>query len=151
MESEETKARHSHVPRFAKIIILAQAAVILVFTVAMYQDYVNSVYLQQYVITLLTSNIIADAALSMITASVFALGTFTLLGSMGTAKETNRELKLLSKPPDESLDMPTMPILETVTSTGARTRRTRRRKPRTNNEDIFQSMMKHREESSDQA
>jgi len=149
MESEETTARHSHVPRFAKAIILAQAAVILVFTVAMYQDYVNSVYLQQYVITLLTSNIIADAALSMITASVFALGTFTLLGSMGTAKETNRELKLLSETPDESFDMPTMPILETVASTGTRTRNPRRRKPRANNEDIYRSMKRHREENSD--
>src|SRR5215467_11490882 len=104
MESSDKRVRHGHVPGFVKIIILTQAAIILAFTVAMYQDYVNNAYLQQYVITLFTSNIIADATLSMITASVFALGTFTLLGSMGTAKKASREMKLLSEPADETLD-----------------------------------------------
>ncbi|HEX4921055.1 MAG TPA: hypothetical protein VFV92_09985, partial [Candidatus Bathyarchaeia archaeon] len=95
-------------------------------------------------ITLFTSNLIADATLSMVTASVFALGTFTLLGSMGAAKKTSREFKMLSESPDEAFDMPPMPVLETVT-TGATTRRTRKRKPRTNNEDIYRSMTKYRE------
>lgn len=141
MESEDTKA---HLPGSIKIIILTQAAVILAFTVGMYQEYVNNSYLQQYVITLFTSNIIADATLSMITASVFALGTFTLLGSMGSAKKTSREFKLLSESSDEAFDMPPMPVLETVT-TRATTRRTRKRKPRANNEDIYRSMTKYRE------
>ena len=150
MESAEPKPRHGHIPRLAKIIILVQASIILGFTVAMYQEYLNNAYLQQYVITLFTSNIIADATLSMVTASVFALGTFTLLGSIGSAKKTSRELKILSETPEEGFDMPAMPILETIQPSDIQApRRTRRRRPRPNNEDIFRSMTKHREEKTD--
>lgn len=145
MESAEPEPRHGHIPRFAKIIILLQAAIILIFTVAMYQEYLNNAYLQQYVITLFTSNIIADATLSMITASVFALGTFTLLGSMSTAKKTSRELKILSKAPEEGFDIPAMPVLETVPQPTSATRKPRQRKRRANNDDIFRAMTRHTE------
>ena len=73
-------------PTYVKIIVLAQAATILSLTLVMYQVYLNDVSFQQYVISLFQSNMMADATLSIVTASVFALGTFTLLGSMGTRR-----------------------------------------------------------------
>jgi hypothetical protein len=147
MEAADTKPRHGHIPRFAKIIILTQAAIILGFTVGMYQEYLNNTYLQQYVIALFTSNIIADATLSMVTASVFALGTFTLLGSMGSAKKTNKELKSLSESPEEEFDISAIPVLETMPSRRRASSRARRRRPRTDNDDIFRSMTRHKEEN----
>jgi hypothetical protein len=99
-------------PGYVKIIVLAQAATILSLTVSMYQVFLNDVYFQQYVISLFQSNIIADATLSIVTASVFALGTFTLLGSMGTrkaSKEWSRLSEQAKAPP-----LPSLPVLETV-------------------------------------
>jgi hypothetical protein len=145
MESAHPKPGHGHISRFAKIIILTQAAVILAFTIGMYQEYLNNTYLQQYLITLFTSNIIADATLSLVTASIFALGTFTLLGSMGTSKKTSKELKTLSETPEEAFEMPAMHVLETIPSRRGASNRTRRRRPR-DNDDIFRSMTRHSEE-----
>jgi len=99
-------------PGYVKIIILAQAATILSLTVSMYQVFLNDVYFQQYVISLFQSNIIADVTLSIVTASVFALGTFTLLGSMGT-RRANKEWSRLSEEA-KAPPMPSLPVLETV-------------------------------------
>src|SRR5437870_12709392 len=79
---EQSNHSYRAIPGYLKIIIIAQAATILSLTVWMYQEYLNDAYFQQYVISLLQTNIIADALLSMVTMSVFALGTFTLMGSM---------------------------------------------------------------------
>ncbi len=84
--TEESHHSYREMPVYVKIIVLAQAATILSLTLVMYQVYLNDVSFQQYVISLFQSNIIADATLSIVTASVFALGTFTLLGSMGTRR-----------------------------------------------------------------
>jgi hypothetical protein len=128
-------------PGYVKIIILAQAATILSLTVSMYQVFLNDVYFQQYVISLFQSNIIADATLSIVTASVFALGTFTLLGSMGTHR-ASKEWSRLSEEAKAS-PMPLLPVLETVEqplkprSAG---RRPRRRKPRADVDKLYDSM-----------
>jgi hypothetical protein len=114
----------------------------------MYQEYLNNTYLQQYVITLFASNIMADATLSMVTASIFAIGTFTLLGSMGTAKKTSKEMRLLSETPEEEVAAPAMPVLETISPRRQAFSRTRRRRPRTGNDDIFRSMTRYRDEKS---
>ena len=129
-------------PGYVKIIVLAQATTILSFTLVMYQVYLNDVYFQQYVISLFQSNIIADATLSLITASVFALGTFTLLGSMGTARRANKEWRLLSKQA-KAPPMPSLPVLDTGKAP-VRRRSTRRRpparKPRADMDKLYDSM-----------
>src|SRR5438552_12689624 len=94
--TEQSNHSYRALPGYLKIIILAQAATILSFTVWMYQEYLNDAYFQQYVIGLLQTSILADALLSMVTMSVFALGTFTLLGSMGTGRRESKEWRLLS-------------------------------------------------------
>ena len=128
-------------PGYVKIIILAQGATILALTVSMYQVFLNDVYFQQYVMSLFQSNIIADATLSVVTALVFALGTFTLLGSMGTrraSKEWSRLSEEAKAPP-----MPSLPVLETVEQPlkprGAG-RQPRRRKPRADVDKFYDSM-----------
>src|SRR5947208_14723471 len=120
------------IPIYLKIIILAQAATILSLTVWMYQEYLNDAYFQQYVISLLQTNIIADALLSMVTMSVFALGTFTLMGSMRSGRGESKEWRLLS---DEAKapSIPSLPVVDTG-ERGTRPRRKSsragRRKPR---------------------
>src|SRR5437899_7779738 len=94
--TERSNHSYSAIPGYLKIIILAQAATILSLTVWMYQEYLNDAYFQQYVISLLQTNIIADAVLSMVTMSVFALGTFTLMGSMLSGRRQTIEWRLLS-------------------------------------------------------
>ena len=150
MEPADSRlAPHRNIPRFAKIIILTQAAIILAFSVGMYQEYLNNAFLQQYVIGLFTSNIIADATLSMVTASVFALGTFTLLGSMNS-KNTNKEWKTLSHGPDLEPDLPAMPVLERATQVKSTTRKPRQRKKRrADNADIFRAMTRRSDSTSD--
>jgi len=139
--TEESHHSYREVPTYVKIIVLAQAATILSLTVSMYQVYLNDVSFQQYVISLFQSNIIADATLSIVTASVFALGTFTLLGSMGTrraSKEWSRLSEEAKAPPVASL-----PVLETVEqplkprSAG---RQPRRRKPKADVDKLYGSM-----------
>lgn len=141
-KNNQTNQRKS-LPGYVKIIILSQAATILAFTVGMYQEYLNNIYLQTYLINVLTSNIVADAMLSMVTMSVFALGTFILLGSMGTSRRTIKEWQLMTKTTDEAMDMPSMPVLEVVepASKTKRTRSpTRRRKPRINTDELYRSI-----------
>jgi hypothetical protein len=139
--TEESHHSYSEIPGYVKIIILAQAATILSLTVSMYQVFLNDVYFQQYVISLFQSNIIADATLSIVTASVFALGTFTLLGSMGT-RRASREWSRLSEEA-KAPPMPPLPVLETVEqplkprSAG---RQPRRRKPRPDVNKLYDSM-----------
>jgi hypothetical protein len=148
MAVKENVDHDNHLPRLVKVIILAQAAVILSFTIGMYQEYVNNSYLQDYVISLFRSNIVADALLSMVTVSVFALGTFTLLGSMGTTKRM-KEWKDLSEATEESMDIPVMPVLDTVNPAPSNrkvTRRPRRRKTRFDNDDLFRSMTQYADE-----
>src|SRR5947209_20017172 len=97
--TEQSNHSDRAIPGYLKIIILAQAATILSLTVWMYQEYLNDAYFQQYVISLLQTSILADALLSMVTMSVFALGTFTLLGSMGLGAEKAKSgVSCLSKP-----------------------------------------------------
>jgi hypothetical protein len=148
MAVEENADRDGHMPRLVKTIILAQAAVILSFTIGMYQEYVNNSYLQDYVISLFRSNIVADALLSMVAVSVFAIGTFTLLGSMSTTKQI-KEWKDLSDATEEAMDIPVMPVLETVNPaprTRKATRRHRQRKTRFDNDDLFRSMTQYADE-----
>ena len=149
MESPDPRPdHHRNIPRFAKIVILTQAAIILAFTVGMYQEYLNNAYFQQYVILLFTSSIIADTILSLVTASVFALGTFTLLGSM-SSRNTNKDWKVLTETPDSQLDLPAMPVLETVTPLTRTTRKPRHRKRRANNDDIFRAMTRKTDPNAD--
>jgi hypothetical protein len=151
-DSEKNVDHESHIPRLFKTIIVAQAAVILSFTVAMYQEYVNNLYLQQYVLSLFRTNLVADAMLSMVTISVFAIGTFTLLGSMSTSRKL-KEWNELSDETEEEMEIPKMPVLETVVSPTPRARkprrRTRQRTPRVDNEDIYRSMARYTEEHPD--
>lgn len=128
-------------PSYIKIVVLVQAATILSLTLVMYQVFLNDVYFQQYVISLFESNIVADATLSMVTASVFALGTFTLLGSMSTRREA-REWHLLSEEA-KAPPMPSLPVLETVQrplKPRNTSRRPRTRKPRTDVAKLYDSM-----------
>ena len=128
-------------PTYVKIIVLAQAATILSLTLVMYQVYLNDVSFQQYVISLFQSNIIADATLSIVTASVFALGTFTLLGSMGTRK-ASREWSRLSEEA-KAPPMPSLPVLEAVEQPLKRWRagrQPRRRRPRADVDKLYDSM-----------
>lgn len=106
----------------------------------MYQEYLSNIYLQAYVINILASNIVADAMLSMVTMSVFALGTFTLLGSMRTGRTASKDWQLMSKTAEEAMDMPSMPVLEVVESAPKKNRtrsRTRRRKPTVDADQLF--------------
>src|SRR5260370_19932044 len=128
-------------PTYVKIIVLAQAATILSLTLVMYQVYLNDVSFQQYVISLFQSNMMADATLSIVTASVFALGTFTLLGSMGT-RRASREWSRLSEEA-KAPSMPSLPVLEIVEPLLKPRRAGRqpgRRKPRADVDKLYDSM-----------
>ena len=128
-------------PRYIKIVVLAQAFTILSLTLVMYQVFLNDVYFQQYTISLFQSNIIADAALSMVTASVFALGTFTLLGSMSTRREA-KQWRLLSEEA-KAPPMPTLPVLKTVerpSKPRSTSRRPRTPKPRADVDKLYDSI-----------
>jgi hypothetical protein len=129
-------------PRYVKIIILAQAATILSLTLVMYQVFLNDIYFQEYVISLFQSNIIADATLSLVTASVFALGTFTLLGSMSTTRREAKEWRLLSEEA-KAPSMPSLPVLETIErppKSPSTNHRPRKRKPRADTDKLYDSM-----------
>lgn len=146
MSSSERKPSVNHIPIQFKIIILVQAAVILAFTVGMYQEYLNNSYLQSYVVNIFSSNIVADMTLSMVTVSVFAIGTFTLLGSMNSNRRVEKEMKIISEPVEEEMEMPAMPVLESASQvpTGKRpTRRSRPRRPRVSAYDLFRSMTQY--------
>ncbi|MBO0887727.1 hypothetical protein J2P12_01360 [Candidatus Bathyarchaeota archaeon] len=143
MESshQESSIRGS-MPLYVKIIILVQAAVILTFTVGMYQEYLNNSYLQEYAVGVFKSSLVAEAMLSMVTISMFAIGTFTIMGSM-SAKRLGREWKSLSRAESETFQMPAMPIpppFETV-RTPRRAARPRKRRPRLDTEDLYRSMV----------
>ncbi len=128
-------------PGYVKIIILAQAATILSLTVSMYQVFLNDVYFQQYVIGLFQSNIVADATLSLVTASVFALGTFTLLGSMNTRREA-KQWRLLSEEA-KAPPIPSLPVLDRIErplKPRRSSRRLRTRKPRADVDRLYDSM-----------
>jgi hypothetical protein len=140
--TEPSDHYYSEIPGYLKIIILAQAATILSLTIAMYQVYLNDTYFQQYVISLFQTNIIADATLSIVTASVFALGTFTLLGSMTSSRRVNKEWRLLSEAA-KSPHMPSIPVLEVVerpSKSQIRRPRPRNRKPRVDTGTLYDSM-----------
>jgi hypothetical protein len=147
MVVEDSVDRDNHVPRLVKIIILVQAAVILSFTIGMYQEYVGNSYLQQYVISLFSSNIVADALLSMVTVSVFALGTFTILGSMSSTRKM-KEWKDSSEGTKEAMDIPVMPSLETVDPAlkARKATRPRQRRTRLDNDALFRSMSQYADE-----
>jgi hypothetical protein len=145
MALKENAEHDNQVPRFVKIIILAQAVVILSFTIGMYQEYVNNLFLQDYVLSLFRSNFVADVLLSMVTVSVFAIGTFTLLGSMSTTRREKRELEFMTQLDEEAPDLPTMPVLETLEPTprARGTSRRRHRKSRIDSGDIYRSMVNY--------
>src|SRR5256886_11946613 len=126
--SSTERSNHSYtaMPGYLKIIMLAQAATILSFAVWMYQEYLNDIYFQEYVSSLLRSNIIADALLPIVTASVFAPGTFTLLGSMRTARLANKAWRLLSERAEDS-HQSLLPSLERVEPSAKPRSTTRRR------------------------
>lgn len=152
MSSGEKKASVNRIPLQFKIIILVQAAVILVFTVGMYREYLNNSYLQSYVVSLFSSNIVADGMLSIVTVSVFAIGTFTLLGSVSSNRRADEEWKVLSEPVKGEMEMPAIPLVETAsqTASGKRpTRRSRPRRPRVNTDDLFRSMTQYADDHKD--
>ena len=129
-------------PTYVKIIVLVQAAAILSLTLVMYQVYLNDLFFQQYVISLFQTNIIADVTLSIVTASVFALGTFTLLGSMSSNRRTNKEWRLLSEQA-KAPRMPSLPVLEKVERPSRprnMSRRPRTRKPRADVDKLYDSI-----------
>lgn len=139
--TEDSHHSYRDIPRYIKIIVLAQGATILSLAVVMYQVFLNDVYFQQYVISLFQSNVIADATLSMVTASVFALGTFTLLGSMSTRREA-KQWRLLSEEA-KTPSLPSMPVLETVERPSrprSTSRRPRTRKQRAGVDKLYDSI-----------
>jgi len=139
--TEESHHSYREMPTYVKIIVLAQAATILSLTLVMYQVYLNDVSFQQYVISLFQSNMIADATLSIVTASVFALGTFTLLGSMGT-RRASKEWSSLSEEA-KAPPMPSLPVLDTVErplKPRSTSRRPRTRKPRADVDKVYDSI-----------
>src|SRR6266446_1399582 len=143
--SSTERSNHSYtaMPGYVKIIILAQAATILSFAVWMYQEYLNDIYFQEYVTSLVRSNIIADALVPIVTASVFALGTFTLLGSMRTARLANKAWRLLSEREEDSHQSLLLPSLEPVEPSAkprSTSRRRGTRRPRADTERILDSM-----------
>src|SRR2546430_16557213 len=89
---------YARMPGYVKIIILAQAATILSLTSWMYQEYLNDIYFQEYVISLFRSNIIADALLTMAATSEFPLLTFPILGTISTSSQKNRKMVPCSEP-----------------------------------------------------
>src|SRR5256712_13517650 len=111
--TERSDLSYREIADFVKIIILAQAGAILSFTVWIYQLYLNDIYFQEYVISLFRSNIIGDVVLSIVTMSVFALGTFTVLGSMSTTRKQRKEWSLLSEQA-KAPQMPSTPVIGTV-------------------------------------
>src|SRR5947199_9561004 len=120
-----------HVSGLVKLVILAQAASILSFTVWTYQEYLNNVYLQEYIIGLLKTSLIANAILSLVTISVFALGTFTLLGSMSSRHRENDEWSVSPQLADNGIELwsvLSVPLLDTVKPTTPNARRTSRRR-----------------------
>ena len=139
---DEEYDKHRHVSGLAKFVILAQAAIILSFTVWTYQEYLNNVYLQEYIIGLLKTSLIANAILSLVTISVFALGTFTLLGSMSATRRQNDGWRVSPQPTDQFTKPAPLPALETVEPPTKTMRPGRRhqRKPRIDTEDIYRSM-----------
>jgi len=150
--NERSNQPYREMPSYVKIIILAQAATILSLTVWMYQVYLNDLYFRQYIISLLRTSIIADALLSLVTVSVFALGTFTLLGSMSTTRKQRKEWDLLSEQ-GKAPYMPSLPVLEAVeppSTPRSRSRRPRSRKPRADTAKIFDSMLYFADDSREQ-
>ncbi len=139
---ERSNDSFTAMPGYVKIIILAQAATILSLAVWMYQVYLNDIYFQEYVISLFRSNIIADALLPIITASVFALGTFTLLGSMRTARLANKAWRLLSEREEDSHQslLPSLKSVEPSAKPRSTSRRRGTRRPRVDTERILDSM-----------
>ena len=139
---ERSNDSFTAMPGYVKIIILAQAATILSLAVWMYQVYLNDIYFQEYVISLFRSNIIADALLPIITASVFALGTFTLLGSMRTARLANKAWRLLSEREEDShqSSLPGLELVEPASKPRTTSRRRGARRPRVDTERILDSM-----------
>jgi hypothetical protein len=108
----------------------------------MYQVFLNDIYFQEYVISLFASNIVADATLSIVTASVFALGTFTLLGEMGTTRKLAKEWTLLSEQA-KAPHMPSLPVLKVVerpSKPRSTSRRPRQRKPRVDTDKLYDSI-----------
>ena len=129
-------------PTYVKVIVLVQAAAILSLTLVMYQVYLNDLFFQQYVISLFQTNIIADVTLSIVTASVFALGTFTLLGSMSSNRRVNKEWNLMSGQA-KAPQMPALPVLDTVERPSRPrnvSRRPRTRKPRADVDNLYDSI-----------
>src|SRR5207245_11720703 len=142
--SSTGRSDHSYtaLPGYVKIIILAHAATILSFAVWMYQEYLNDTYFQEYVTSLLRSNMIADALLPIVTASVFALGTFTLLGSMRTARLANKAWRLLSEREEDSHQslLPSLEPVEQSAKPRSSSRRRGARRPSVDTERILDSM-----------
>ena len=144
MSHDDTENRPKHASTWIKIVILVQAAITLSFAVGMYQEYINNAYLRQYVIDLFASNIVADTTLSIISASVFAIGTFTLLGSMRTGKKRTSDWTVARNPPP--LDMPVMPPLQTIEKapeSQGMNQRPRRRRPKISADDLYESMNRY--------
>ncbi len=142
---DEESEKHRRVSGLVKLVILAQAGIILSFTVWTYQEYLNNVYLQEYIIGLFRTSLIADAILSLVTISVFALGTFTLLGSMSATRNQNGEWRVPPQRKDEFSKPASPPVLEAVEppAKALRPSRRRQRKPRIDSEDIYRSMINH--------
>jgi hypothetical protein len=85
---------------------------------------------------------IADALLPIVTASVFALGTFTLLGSMRTARLANKAWRLLSEREEDSHQslLPSLEPVEPSAKPRSTSRRRGARRPRVDTERILDSM-----------
>src|SRR5213594_4241417 len=140
--TEQSNHSYTAMPGYVKIIILAQAATILSLTSWMYQEYLNDIYFQEYVISLFRTNIIADALLTMAATSVFALVTFTMLGTMSTTRPENNQWVLLSEPEDapKVSALPVLAAVEPASKPRSTSRRPRPRKTRSDTEKLLHSM-----------
>src|SRR6266567_5143475 len=151
MVAFDEEGSKSHIRGLAKVIILTQGAIILGFTVWIYQEYLNNVYLQEYLINVLRSGLVADSLLSMVTISIFALGTFTLLGSMSSARRKSRDWDSFSEPAAEAGVTVSPPVLETVVMAPkpTTTRRKSPRKPKLDPDQLYRSMVDHASKNGD--
>ena len=133
---------YARMPGYVKIIIIAQAATILSLTAWMYQEYLSDTYFQEYVISLFRSNIIADAILTMAATSVFALVTFTMLGTMSTTRRENKKWLLLSEPEDapKVSSLPVLAAVEPASKPRSTSRGPRPRKTGSDTEKLLHSM-----------
>jgi hypothetical protein len=114
--SEDPKASFSHVPRYAKVVMIFQSMVILFYVFWTYEEYVNNQYFQNYVNSSLQGGSFGIIAISTVGIfSALASGLFMKLHS--TRKELESIVHTESSTPSTTVSTsnstgPTTGVLE---------------------------------------